>query len=364
MSSPLPPDQIARIEAAHAALARGHGLENQGALDEALKGYDEAIGILSAWPAPLPVGACRDLGIAWMNRGNVLQRRETPEALRAAEEAYVQAIRLLEILPLDREPGFANSLGAAWLNRGRALHRGGNLEAVTAAADAYAKAISYLRPLPLDENPCFRLNLAGAYMNRANVLVAFGDPTRTAEARLAAKEALVLVAGGERSEPVFADLGLKARRAQCDAIGQLFSHPTPDSNLTELRSEASDAVDEGLALAREWDQRGLPAFRPLAARLFRYGVRLYARFQPHFVAEFIIENVDPEASPGAFGGNPDFLAIAAEGIDLARAVLNQSGMITPETADAARLLETSQALTATETRLHELRRRLPSATTG
>lgn len=350
----LPPDQIARIEAAHAALARGHAREAEGALDAAIQGYDEAIGILSAWPGPTPAGVCRDLGVAWMNRGNALQRQDGPTRLADADAAYDRAITLLNLLPLAKEPAFANSLGAAWLNRGRALHRRGTAESITASAEAYAKSISILRDLPLDANPWFRINLAGAWMNRANVLVGMSDPGQAAEARTAAKESLALVVTSERTEPIFADIGLKARRVQCDALGRLLLIPDPLNDVAELTAEASDAVDDGLALIREWEQKGQPAFRPLATRLFRFGARLYARHQPQFLAEFLLENLDPETTPGAFAGVAEFHQIAAETIAQTRDRLNRTGMITPGTPDMERLLTLSQSLTAAEAQLAEI----------
>ncbi len=351
----LPPDQIARLEAAHAALARGHARESEGVLDEALKGYDEAIGILSAWPGPPPTGVCRDLGVAWMNRGNVLQRQEGPSALTDADAAYDRAITLLNLLPLAADPAFGNSLGAAWLNRGRALHRRGTPDAIAAAVDAYAKSIEVLRTLPLEVNPWFRINLAGAWMNKANVLMGLGDATRVSEARAAAKASLALVVTDESAEPIYADIGLKARRVQCDALGQLLVTPDPLNDVAELTAEASDAVDDGLTLVRHWEQKGLPAFRPLALRLFLFGARLYARHQPQFVAEFLLENLDPETTPGAFAAVEEFHRVAAEAIAQTRARLNQTGMITPGTPGAARLLEIAQSLTAAEARISELR---------
>lgn len=355
----LPPDQIARLEAAHAALARGHTRESEGALEEALKGYDEAIGILSAWPGPPPAGVCRDLGVAWMNRGNVLQRQEHPTALTDADAAYDRAIALLSLLPAAADPVFGNSLGAAWLNRGRALHRRGTPESIAAAVDAYANSIDVLRALPLDANPWFRINLAGAWMNKANVLMGLGDPNRVSEARSAAKESLALVVTGEQAEPIFADIGLKARRVQCDALGQLLVTPDPLNDVVELTAEASDTVDDGLTLVRHWEQKGLAGFRPLGLRLFLFGARLYARHQPQFVAEFLLENLDPETTPGAFAGVEEFHRVAAEAIAQTRARLNATGMITPGTPDAGRLLEIAQSLTSAERRLVELRPTLP-----
>src|SRR5690348_13469524 len=60
--------------------------------------------------------------------------------------------------------------------------------------------------------------------------------------------------------------------------------------------DATDLVDEGLSLVRCWEQRGLTHFRGLAGDLFRFGARVYGGYQPHFLSEFVRENMDPRRS--------------------------------------------------------------------
>jgi hypothetical protein len=57
--------------------------------------------------------------------------------------------------------------------------------------------------------------------------------------------------------------------------------------------EATDLADEGLGLVRKWEQRGVDRFRDLASDLFRFGGRVYAYYQPHFLQEFLSEQIDP-----------------------------------------------------------------------
>jgi hypothetical protein len=54
--------------------------------------------------------------------------------------------------------------------------------------------------------------------------------------------------------------------------------------------EATDAVDDGLALARRWEQRGVDGFREIADDLFRFGALVYGRYQPQFLGEFIADH--------------------------------------------------------------------------
>jgi hypothetical protein len=76
--------------------------------------------------------------------------------------------------------------------------------------------------------------------------------------------------------------------------------------------EATDAVDDGLALARGWEQRGVPHFRPLAFDLFRFGARVYARYQPQFLDEFIADNMNAEASSPEYVSSPEMVMAAHE----------------------------------------------------
>ena len=69
--------------------------------------------------------------------------------------------------------------------------------------------------------------------------------------------------------------------------------------------EATDAVDEGLALVRSWEQRGVDVFRGVAFDLLRFGARVYARYQPQFLDEFIAENTDPALASEGYVGDSD-----------------------------------------------------------
>lgn len=228
----------------------------------------------------------RDQAIAWMNRGHELLLRGNDPSLAAALEAYNEAIALLRPLPLAENAGWANSLGAALMNRAQLLHRLHGTSQAALALAACDEAEQILRLLPADDNPWSRRNLSGTLVNRANLLLDLG---RHAEAAEAATSALVLAAPHERVEPVDADLALKARRALGDALGLLLV--APDANQETIARQASDVVDDALELVRHWRDRQPDAFRGLALRFFRYGAQLYRFHQPHFLAEFLEENL-------------------------------------------------------------------------
>ena len=45
--------------------------------------------------------------------------------------------------------------------------------------------------------------------------------------------------------------------------------------------EATDSVDDGLALVRRWEQQGVTRFRGVAHDLFDWGGGLDHRYEPH-----------------------------------------------------------------------------------
>jgi hypothetical protein len=348
------------LESAALWLRRGQASEARAtpaALDEAARCYNEAIAQLttllqSAPPPALPEFSHR-LALAWMNRGNALQKQSHAEHLDEAVRSYDQAIGLLGTASEANDFAGRNSLGAAWMNRGQALHRQGTAPALEQALRSQREAIAVLRTLPLVQDISFRINLAGALMNEANVLLGDGLG-RHDQARTSAKASLALVLTQEALHPAAAGLALQARRALCDAIGQLLVANTTSLTLSELADEAGDVVDDGLALARLWEQKGRHDLRPLAERLFYFGVQLYRLHQPQFLAEFVLESLDPERSPGALPGTPALYRTAEEAVAGARDALRGVQRLTTEDPLSARLLKTWQELQAASTRLAEL----------
>jgi hypothetical protein len=287
--------------------------------------------------------------IQWMNHGHAFSQRS---ANADALSAYARAITLLHSLPLADHPSWANSLGAALMNHGQLLHRAHGLARADEAIADFTEAIANLSEIPSDVVPWARRNLAGSHINRANLLLDLGGSLRLttvgaplagvpsscralpgtpasgastscfAKALADARFALALVAATERENPVDADLALKARRVLCDAIGQQLPLAAA-AEQDALASEAADVVDDALALIRYWaagegctvlvqtssprrnprdpsapaeghDRFADPAasaFAHMAVRFFRFGTELYRRHQPHFLAEFIEENL-------------------------------------------------------------------------
>jgi hypothetical protein len=333
----------------------GQSLEARGtpeSLVSAVSNYDEAIVHLRRQPESSErVRAA--LGIALMNRGNALQKQFTPDALKAAVSAYDDAIVYLRTLPLEQSALDRNTLGAAWMNRGHAQLARDEPESIVASIQSFREAVIVLRTLPLDGPSSFRMNLAASLMNEANALVKVQEPIQALESALAA---MAVTAPTEKTDPILADIGLKARRVGCEALGhRLFAASQRGGPTKELGDQASDLVDEGLALARHWESQGQQHFRYIAARLFRFGSQLYAAHLPDFLAEFILEHLDPEISPGAMAGIEEFHVIASETLRPALQGLETRRAAFLDTPETKRLLQRFRDLRAASLRLEELR---------
>lgn len=329
-----PPPAIALLQQAQA-------LEEQGKLAPALTTYDEALALLRANPAP-DVEAQRVLGIVWMNRGNALQRlaadhaqqernKDAVEAVRHSIASYDEAVTLFSALPLEASHDYRNHLGAALLNRGHAFT---TVSAFEPAAESFAAAIAQLEQLPRTEDPSFKLNLAGALTNLAHTRFSQHEQGQADSATVlqqaadAARRAIAEIADVELAHVAFAEMSLRARRNLAVTLGaqlvkaETMGHPTHD-----LSAETSDVIDEGLQLSRECEKRGATHLRMFATRLFRMGVQLYGMNQPQFIAEFILENVDPTNPEAVFTNDPEMRAVADQALAQVLAHIQRPGVM-------------------------------------
>ena len=135
----------------------------------------------------------------------------------------------------------------------------------------------------------------------------------------------------------------------------LTSENSTASIRAEFLTEATDAVDEGMALARHWETSGDPQFRAAATDLFRFGCRVYQTYQPHFLTEFLLENLDPAQSPGAFTDNHQMQSSALNAIWHSLRELQQGGFKAISTPRFEKVLAQLQGLRIAGDRLAELR---------
>ncbi|MGH7976377.1 MAG: hypothetical protein ACREC8_06915 [Limisphaerales bacterium] len=323
-------------------------------LPEAIGYFDKAIELRRALPLAKNPMFPYGLAAGWMNRGDALTRLESEKNLAEALRSYDEALKLLRDLPLDANPLFRRRLAIAWQNRGLVLQKQNLL---AEAAQSFEEAIAVLQNERAVEISGRNQILAAVWLNLANVLISQKINEAAAEARAAAKRTLSLVSQTEEKDLRDVEAGFKARHILCQAVAQLLAKKNlPDSEIRNFVAEATDAVDEGLALARKWEFQDVQQFRPLAQQLFHFGARIYQMYQPHFLTEFLLENFDPAQSPNTFVRNPEMQAAALESLWRAFREIQRGGFKKMNTPEFSELLERLRELRVVEERLAKLRR--------
>lgn len=323
-------------------------------LTEAVGCFDQAIELRRTLPLAANPMFPYGLAAGWMNRADALTRLENVDNLTEALRSYHKALALLHDLLLEADPLFRRRLAIAWQNRGLVLQKQ-NMPAE--AEESFAAAIAALQHDHAIGISDRQQILATVWLNRANALISQDKDLAALETRSAARETLSLVSQIEKRDLTAAEAGFKARHILCQAIARLLAETGHARTVMEnWLMEATDAVDEGMTLAREWERCGADQFRTLAQELFRFGARVYQIYQPHFLNEFLLENFDPAHSPDAFVGNPEMHAAALESLWRAFREIQRNGFKTLNTPEFAGLLERLRELRVVEERLVELRR--------
>lgn len=299
-----------------------------------------------------------------MKEGMALAATGRPEDTAGALSRFDRAIELRSRLPIDSIPRCRYNLAACWLNRAEALMPSGLPDHATNALVACNTALALLSTLPLSDDPRYVRRLAIAYQHRglvmqardeanpadavmsfqaaldvlthenatgiedlvqlratvrtnlANALLLDPRTPSAVAARDAARMAVALVVGAERVEPSMADIGLRARYILCQALTRLLPETAADAAavISDDVHEATEAAEEGLALAKHWDERGDARFRELSSMLFRFGAHVYQRYQPQFLSEFVGDNVDASRAPASFVSSREMRAAAVDAL--------------------------------------------------
>ena len=355
----------AQNELASKWMKRGIALLEQNtsaSLTEAIPCFDNAIELRYALPLESNPRFRFGLAAGWMNRGDALTRLGSPMDFAEALRSYAAALTQLNLLPLDENPLFRRRLAVAWMNRGITLL--GQGKNISEAVDSFEECLTVLQDAAAAGIEDRAQLLGCAWMNRANGLIRLENPDLQ-HAHDAAKKALEFLAATEQSDVVSAEAALKARHILCQAIGGLLAEkePAQERDSKDLVSEATDMVDEGMKLAREWELRNVTRFRPLAGELFRFGVRAYQIFQPHFLVEFILESVDAEKSPGA-SPSPEMHIEAMRGIWRCFREIQNNGFNKLNPEQFEEFLQKLHELSFAENRLNQLRQGYAAAKTS
>jgi tetratricopeptide (TPR) repeat protein len=347
---------LAQNELAGQWMKRGIALLEQNtraSLTDAIPCFDKAIELRSALVVDANPRFRYGLAAGWMNRGDALTRLGSPGNFAEAVRSYDEALKQLCFLPLDENPLFRRRLAVAWLNRGTTLLEQG--ESFSEAVRSFGESAAILQHGHAATIPDQNQLLGCAWMNRGNGLLRFAKPD-CQHAYEAAKRALEFLAPMELSDMISSEAGLKARHVLCRAIGGLLAESFADEAAAkELVIEATDAVDDGMKLAREWELRHVTQFRALAGELFRFGVRAYQMYQPQFLVEFILEGIDAKGSPGA-NPNDEMHMEAMRALWRSFREVQKDGFKKLNPEQFEQLLRKLGELSFAEARLNELRR--------
>lgn len=296
-SKTLGPEEIEAIDAQASSLMKeGIRLAQSGNDVDALPYFDRALELRCQLPTDVPVHAY-GLAACWLNRAEALTRLG-PDHLPLALRAYDEALVLLRPLPLNDDARFCKRLAIAHQNRALVLvsqNPPATADAIAALVDAIA-VLDHAETMDAAERDYL---LAVVSMNLANTQASEDTIESNLAAWETAQRVLALVKDREHEDAAAVDIGLKARHVLCQVVSRRLSVETQEEAKASSH-EATDLADEGLGLVREWERRGVDSFRDLASDLLRFGARVYAHFQPQFLEEFLMEQLDAEQSTESY----------------------------------------------------------------
>jgi hypothetical protein len=293
------------------------GVTEPNAVSEALGCFDQALELRRGLPVDAVPLLRYGLAACWLNRADALVRLGQDDQIIDAVRSFDEGIRLLHGLPLGEDPRFPRRLAMAYQNRGLALRTQGRPAVETIAA--FTEAIAILDHDQAALIPDRLYLLAVVWVNLATARADEASAESEALARTAALRAIALVTEMEETDEAAAEVGLKARHVLCQTIApRLPSTARAGETMPDDVHEATDVADDGLGLVRHWEHQGVDRFRSIAYDLFRFGARVYARYQPQFLHEFVLDNMNPDQSSLDYAHCAEMRSAAQEALALAR----------------------------------------------
>jgi tetratricopeptide (TPR) repeat protein len=353
----FPADPAQRHELANVWTRRGIALlssNEAAALPEALKCFETAIVLRRDLPLEENAWFRWGLTAGWMNRGDVLTRLGESPQLVEALYCYDEAIAHLEKLPPQAEMNVPGRQALAWLNRAVTLRAQKTAKSLQEALHSLDRAKSVLKTAVTQSQAVDAMTLATLEVNRAGVLLEMTPPQALAVLD-AAGEALQFCHPLETQDELAAELGLKARHAFCLAVALLLETPPVDTaQADDWIMCATDLVEEAMSLSAAWEGRGAEFFPQLRHELFRYGCRMYLAYQPQFMAEFLLDVLDPERGSPLRSGAKDLHEAGREALSMAAEVLKRRGPLDLGLQGMDRLLELLKTLNQAAERIKNL----------
>lgn len=324
-------------------------------LPEALWCFEKAIVLRRDLPLDENVWFRWGLSAGWMNRGDVLTRMGKPELLDEAVRSYDEALAQLEKMPLVEEPNKLGRHALAWMNRAITLRAQRTPESLAEALRSLDHARALLEAHATAAQPVDFQTLAMLAMNRAALLLEV-TPPQMLEAMDAAAEAAFLTQPLEKTDLLGGEVALKARHVYCHAVAMLLESPPVDARRADgWIMQAAEWVEEAMGLTAWWARKG-HAFQELRLELFHYGCRIYLAYQPQFMAEFLLDVLDPERGSPLHAGAEDLHAAGLEALAMAAEVLKRRGPLDFGLQKVDRLLEVIASLNAAAERIKTLPR--------
>jgi tetratricopeptide (TPR) repeat protein len=271
-------------------------LRDDRSLAGALDSFDQSIAERSDSPDTTEAERW-GLSAAWLNRADALAGLGGRERLHDAIESTGRAREILEALGPDKHPPYRSRLALAWMKAGECASRlctecGETMQEQAIAH--HAEAVAVLRPgaeAGIEES---RRMLAVALCNlsRARLILAKSGCTA---GETEAREALTWLGDAELSSPETLTLGLTAR---ITAACHLESSRQDDECFLDL----TDLAEEALAIAAEGRRRhGRHVVNAgLLGELTRLGAHAYLIVSPAFLADFLLDLLDPERTENHF----------------------------------------------------------------
>jgi len=316
--------------------------DTQEGIEKAIAGYQVAIKSFEAIKEPSEANKA-DIAAVWGNIGHTQSRIPAKETLEQATDCFRQSIALLEELPWKDNPRYRHQLAATWLNLGNAYSRQSHPQKPEQRTiDAYEKALEIIKELDKEESaigalaasirasfgralmwsaeqehlnlaissfdetirilagikekkdPRLVIEMGSAHANRANLFSRAQPNQQTIQETIRSAEfALKIASPNEKTHLLAAEISLSARRSYCHAFGILIGNQPADKQ-EELHDKASDLLEDGLKLVEHWEQKGAQGLQQSAQHLFHLGCAFYCTQQPHFLPEFVKENLNLE----------------------------------------------------------------------
>lgn len=349
-----------RHELANIVTQRGIALlsaNDASVLAEALHCFETAIVLRRDLPLAENLWFRWGLSAGWMNRADVLTRLGGPSRLAEAVRSYDEALAHLEKMPVVDSPNVLGRHALAWMNRAITLRAQATPESLAAALISLEKSKALLEGAATPERPVDIITLATLDMNRAAILLDVSPP-QMLEAMQAASEVLALIQPLESTEMLAAEVSLKARHIFCHAVAILLESPPVDTKHADnWIMQASERVEEAMALTARWAAGQGNAFQNLRLELFHYGCRIYLAYQPHFMAEFLLDVLDPQRGSSLLSHAEDLHEAGLEALAMAAEVLKRRGPLDFGLKGVDRLLEVINALNSAAERIKKLPRR-------